>query len=324
MKITIRRWLQLSCLLLLLSLAALARAQGYPNRPVILVSPFPPGGGNDLISRTIAAPMSKNMGQNVVVENRPGAETVVGMTSVARAAPDGYTLILTSSTLAINVTLNPKLPYTPRDFEAISLVGNTPYIITLNTSSPIRSMADYVAQAKAKPGEVFAGSASLASRLGIELLNFQLGVKITHVPYKGAGAAVTDLMAGRLSSMFATPPSVLTFLKSGKLKGIGVTGPARSPTVPDQPTVSEALKLPGYEASTWYGIVGPARMPQDIVHRLSAEVVKALDDPPTRERLVSQAIDVAGSTPEQFKAYIESETDKWAKVIKFAGVTPEE
>ena len=304
--------------------AGAAMAQAYPARPVIFVSPFPPGGGNDLISRTIAVPLSKGLGQSVIVENRPGAETAVGMHTVAQAAPDGYTVILTSSTFAINATLNPKLPYTQKDFDPISLIGSTPYILTVNAASPLKTVNDLMAQARAKPGEVFAGSASLASRLAIELLNFQSDAKITHVPYKGAAMAVTDLMSGRVAVIFGTPPTVLNHIKAGKLRGIGVTSAKRFSTQPDLPTVAESLKLPGFEASTWYGVIAPARTPADILRRLSAEIIKAVEDPAARDRLLTQGIDVAGNTPEQFRAYIAAETEKWAKVIKFAGVTPEE
>lgn len=304
--------------------AGAALAQSYPTKPVIFVSPFPPGGGNDLISRTIAIPLAKGLGQNVIVENRPGAETAVGMHTVARAAPDGYTVILSSSTFAINATLNPTLPYTQKDFDPISLIGSTPYILTVGAASPLKSVNELMAQARAKPGEVFAGSASLASRLAIELLNFQSDAKITHVPYKGAAMAVTDLMSNRVAVVFATPPTVLNHIKAGKLRGIAVTSAKRFSSQPDLATVSDALKLPGFEASTWYGVLAPARTPGDILRRLSAEIIKAVEDPAARERLLTQGIDVAGNTPEQFRAYIAAETDKWAKVIKFAGVKPEE
>lgn len=311
-------------LLPMLITAGAAMAQAYPARPVIFVSPFPPGGGNDLISRTIAIPMARGLGQNVIVENRPGAETAVGMHTVARSAPDGYTVILSSSTFAINATLNPTLPYTQKDFDPVSLIGSTPYILTVSAASPLKSVNDLMAQARARPGGVFAGSSSLASRLAIELLNFQTDTKITHVPYKGAAMAVTDLMSSRIGVMFGTPPTVLNHIKAGKLRGIAVTSAKRFSTQPDLPTVSEALKLPGFEASTWYGVLAPARTPTVILRRLSSEIMKAVEDPAARDMLLTQGIDVAGNSPEQFKAYIASETEKWARVIKFAGVKPEE
>jgi len=304
-------------------LSGVAAAQSFPNKPITFVSPFPPGGGNDLISRSVAAPMSKDLGQNVVVENRPGAETSLGMSSVARSAPDGYTVILTSSTFAINATLNPKLPYTQKDFEPVALLGSTPYIVTVNAASPIKTMNDLVSMARVKPGQVFHAGASLASKLGLELLNLQSKVQITHVNYKGAGLAATDLVGDRVTFMMATPPTVLNLIKAGKLRAIAVSSVAASSLAPGQPTVADALKIPGFEVGTWYGILAPANTPADIVRRLNVAANKATSDPVARERMESQGIDVAGSTVEQFKAYIQTETEKWAKVIKFANVMPD-
>lgn len=300
-----------------------AAAQAFPTKPIIFVSPFPPGGGNDLISRSVAIPMTKDLGQNVVVDNRPGAETAVGMSSVARAAPDGYTVILTSSTFAINATLNPKLPYTQKDFEPVALLGSTPYIVTVSAASPIKTMNDLIAMARSKPGGVFHAGASLASKLGLELLNLQSQVQITHVNYKGAGLAATDLVADRVTFMLATPPTVLNLIKSGKLRAIAVTSTGPAGVAPGQPTVADALKMPGFEVGTWYGIIAPARTPADIVRRLNAAANKATSDPVARERMESQGIDVTGLTPEQFKTYIQVETEKWGKVIKFANIKPE-
>ncbi len=298
-----------------------ACAQSYPVRPLHLVSPFPPGGGNDVISRALANGMTRHIGQSVIVDNRPGAETVVGMSMVAKAAPDGYTLIMTSSTYAINPTLNPGLPYTVKDFEPVSLIGSAPLILTTNPSLPLSSVADIIVLAKAKPGQVFAGSASLASRLAIELLNMMAGVKVVHVPYKGTALAATDLMGNRVHLTFASAPGVLPHIKTGKLRGIAVTGASRSQVMPDLPTVAE--RLPDFEASTWYGVLVPAGTSPDIVRRLGADIAKALAEPDVRERLITQGIDVAGSTPEQFKSYVQAEIVKWAKVIKFADVRPD-
>ncbi len=304
-------------------LSGVAVAQAFPTKPITFVSPFPPGGGNDLISRSVAVPMTKDLGQNVVVENRPGAETSLGMSSVARSAPDGYTVILTSSTFAINATLNPKLPYTQKDFEPVALLGSTPYIVTVNAASPIKTMNDLVSMARAKPGQVFHAGASLASKLGLELLNLQSKVQITHVNYKGAGLAATDLVGDRVTFMMATPPTVLNLIKSGKLRAIAVSSAAPSSLAPGQPTVADALKIPGFEVGTWYGILAPANTPADVVRRLNAAANKATSDPVARERMESQGIDVAGSTVDQFKAYIQIETEKWGRVIKFANVKPE-
>jgi tripartite-type tricarboxylate transporter receptor subunit TctC len=297
----------------------------YPARPIRLISPFTPGGGNDLVSRTIALAVSRNVGQSIVVDNRPGANTIVGMELVAKAAPDGYTLITTSSTQAINATLYPKLPYDSiAGFAPICRVGSSPLIVVVPPASAIRTVADLIAAARAKPHELAYPSAGTgnATQLGGELFAAMAGVKLTHVPYKGSGPGLTDLAAGRLAVAFSTALSVMPFVKSGRLRAIAVTSSARSSFAPELPTVAEA-GLAGYEASTWYGILAPAGTPRAVVTRLNAEVVRALTLPEVRERLVAQGIDAVGDTPQQFAAYIRSEIDKWAKVIKATGVTAE-
>ncbi|HEV7821690.1 MAG TPA: tripartite tricarboxylate transporter substrate binding protein, partial [Burkholderiales bacterium] len=300
-----------------------AADSGYPARPIRLISPFTPGGGNDLVSRTVALAMSRNVGQSIVVDNRPGANTIVGMELVAKAAPDGYTLIMTSSTQAINATLYPKLPYDSiKSFAPVTIVGSSPLIIAVPPSSPIKSVTDLIAAARAKPGELTYPSAGTgnATHLGGELFASMAGVTLTHVPYKGSGPGLTDLSAGRLAVAFSTALSVVPFVKGGRLRAIAVTSNARSAFMPDLPTVAES-GLPGYEAGSWYGVVAPARTPQPIVARLHAEIIKVLALPDVRERLVSQGIDPVGNTPDQFAAYIRAEIVKWAKIIKSTGVT---
>jgi tripartite-type tricarboxylate transporter receptor subunit TctC len=302
-----------------------AADSGYPARPIRLISPFTPGGGNDLVSRTVALAMSRNVGQSIVVDNRPGANTIVGMELVAKAAPDGYTLIMTSSTQAINATLYPKLPYDSiKSFAPVTIVGSSPLIIAVPPSSPIKSVTDLIAAARAKPGELTYPSAGTgnATHLGGELFASMAGVTLTHVPYKGSGPGLTDLSAGRLAVAFSTALSVVPFVKGGRLRAIAVTSNARSAFMPDLPTVAES-GLPGYEAGSWYGVVAPARTPQPIVARLHAEIIKVLALPDVRERLVSQGIDPVGNTPDQFAAYIRAEIVKWAKIIKSTGVTAE-
>ena len=304
---------------------AMAADQGYPARPIRLISPFTPGGGNDLVSRSVALAMSKNIGQSIVVDNRPGANTIVGMELVAKAAPDGYTLVMTSSTQAINATLYPKLPYDSiKSFAPVTLVGSSPLIIAVPVSSPIKSVTELIAAARAKPGELAYPSAGTgnATHLGGELFASMAGVTLTHVPYKGSGPGLTDLSAGRLAVCFSTALSVVPFMKSGRLRAIAVTSSARSSFVPDLPTVAES-GLPGYEASTWYGVIAPAGTPRAIVTRLHSEIVKVLTLPEVRDRLSAQGIDPVGNTPEQFAAYIKSEIVKWAKIIKTTGVTAE-
>jgi tripartite-type tricarboxylate transporter receptor subunit TctC len=304
---------------------AVAAGTVYPARPIRLISPFTPGGGNDLVSRAVALAVSKNIGETIVVDNRPGANTIVGMEMVAKAAPDGYTLIMTSSTQAINATLYPKLPYDSiKSFAPVCLVGSSPLIIAVPPASPIRSVVELIAAAKAKPGELTYPSAGTgnATHLGGELFAAMAGITLTHVPYKGSGPGLTDLIAGRLSVVFSTALSVMPFIKSGRLRAIAVTSSARSSLMPELPTVAES-GLPGYEASTWYGVLAPAATPRAIVTRLNAEILKVLALSEVRERLSSQGIDPIGNSPEQFAAYVQSEIGKWAKVIKATRVKAE-
>ena len=307
------------------STCAMAADVAYPSRPIRLISPFTPGGGNDLVSRAVAVEMTKNIGQSVVVDNRPGANTIVGMELVAKAAPDGYTLIMTSSTQAINATLYPKLPYDSiKSFAPVSLVGSSPLIIAVPTASPLKSVTDIINAARAKPGDLKYPSAGTgnATHLGGELFASMANVKLTHVPYKGSGPGLTDLSAGRLEVCFSTALSVVPFVKGGRLRAIAVTSAKRSSFIPDLPTVAES-GLPGYEASTWYGVIAPAGTARGVVVRLNAEIVKVLQVPDVRERLIAQGIDPVGNSPDEFAAYIKSEIGKWAKIIKSTGVTAE-
>jgi len=305
--------------------AGSAATPDYPVRPIRLISPFAPGGGNDIISRTLGLAVSRDVGQSIVVDNRPGANTIIGMETVAKAAPDGYTLIMTSSTQAINATLYPKLPYdSMRDFSPVCLVGSSPLIVAVPASSPIRNITELIAAAKANPGELTYPSAGTgnATHLGGELFSSMAGITLVHVPYKGSVPGINDLIAGRLSVVFSTSPSVLPFVKSGKLRAIAVTSSKRSSVMPELPTVAES-GLPGFEAGTWYGVLAPAGTSRSVVMRLNAAIVKALALPEVTERFAAQAIDPIGSTPEQFSAYVKSEIVKWAKVIKTSGVKPE-
>lgn len=307
-----------------LQMPAYAATAEYPSRPLRLVSPFSPGGGNDFVSRTMAAAMAKDLGQTVVVDNRPGANTIVGMEVVAKSAPDGYTLITTSSTQAINATLYPKLPYDSiKSFQAISLVGSSPLIIAVPAASAITSIPALIAAAKAKPGELSYPSAGTgnSTHLGGELFAAMAGISLLHVPYKGSAPGITDLIAGRMAVVFSTSASVLPHVKSGRLRALATTGARRSAVSPDLPTVAES-GLPGYEASSWYGIIGPAGMPRPVVTRLHGTIVKAIADPDIRQRLIAQGIDPVGNTPEAFAAYVRSEIVKWAKVLQIAGVKP--
>ena len=297
-------------------------ADDFPARPIRLVSPFAPGGGNDLVSRTLAQALAKNIGQSVVVDNRPGATSIIGMELIARSAPDGYTLVMTSSTLAINVTLYPRLPYDSiRDFSPVSLVATTPLILAVHPSQPVTTVAELIALAKAKPGELFFPSAGTgdAPHLAAELFNIVAGVKLVHVPYKGAAIGINDLVAGRLALMFGTSPTTLPYVRAGRLRAIAVTGLKRSAVMPELPTVAES-GLPGYESGSWYGVLAAAKTPHAVVARLAAEISSALQSADVRERLKAQGVDPVGNSPEQFAAYIKLEIVKWAKVMQAANI----
>jgi tripartite-type tricarboxylate transporter receptor subunit TctC len=304
--------------------AASSAAADFPVRPIRLISPFAAGGGNDILSRTMANAITKDVGQSVVVDNRPGANTIIGMDIVAKAMPDGYTLIMTSSTQAINATLYPKLPFDSiRDFAPVCLIGSSPLVVAVPAPSSIKTVPQLIAAAKAKPGELTYPSAGTgnATHLAGALFASMAGVTLTHVPYKGSGPGITDLIAGRHAAVFSTAPSVLPHVKSGRLRALAVTSGTRSPNIPDLATVAES-GLPGYEATTWYGIVTAAGTPRPIVMRLNAVIVKAIALPEVHTILTTQGVDPVGNSPDQFAAYLRSEITKWAGVIKTSGAKP--
>jgi tripartite-type tricarboxylate transporter receptor subunit TctC len=310
-------------LLLLLAAANAGAADGsFPTKPIRFISPFAPGGGNDTISRVLAQAMSRNIGQSVIVENRPGANTIIGMEIVAKAPPDGYTLIMTSSSLTINATLYPKLPYdSARAFAPVSLIASTPLIVVVHPSLPAKSIRELIGLAKAKPGELFypvSGVGNISNLAG-ELFNLMAGVKLVSVPYKGAAPGLNDLLGGRVSVGFNSALATMPHIKSGRLRAMAVTGSSRMSGMPDVPTVAEA-GMPGYEASTWYGVLAPAGTPGPIVQQLSVETARALKANEVRSPLLAQGLEVVGSTPEQFAAHIRAEMVKWAKVIKATGM----
>ncbi len=318
-------WCGVLSLLSVMAADAIGAAPAFPSRPLRLVSPFSPGGGNDFLSRTMAGAMTPDLGQSVVVDNRPGANTAIGMDIVAKSAPDGHTLIMTSSTQAINATLYPNLPYDSiKSFQPISMVGTNPLIVAVPTASSITNIGALIAAAKVRPGELTYPSAGTgnATHLGGELFATMAGVKLLHVPYKGSAPGITDLIAGRLSVVFSTPASVLPQIKAGRLRALATTGSRRSSLAPDLPTVAES-GVPGYEAASWYGIVGPAGIPRPVVLRLHASIKHALGQGDVRRAIIGQGIDPVGNTPDEFAAYVTSEISKWAKVLKSAGVKPE-
>jgi len=305
--------------------AAGATAQNYPARPVRLIVPSSPGGGTDISARIIAPRLSEYLGQQVVVENRPGAGTMIGGEVVARSAPDGYTLLMGISTLAINPAIYRKVPYDAlRDFAPVSQAVALPNVLVAHPSLPVKTVKELVAFARARPGQINFASAGLGTspHLSMELFLSMTGLKMVHVPYKGSGPGVTDLVAGHVPLMMPNMLSALPHIKSGRLRALGVTSAKRASRASDIPTIAEA-GVPGYEAVQWYGVLAPAGTPRPVITRLHAEVVRVLQQPDIRERFLSDGAEAVGSSPEEFAAFIRAETAKWAKVIKDAGLRPE-
>jgi len=303
-------------------IATVASAQSYPNRAIRLVVPFPAAGTTDILARAAAQKLTEAFGQSVVVDNRPGAAGNIGSDLVAKSAPDGYTLLMgTVGTHAINPSLYSKMPYDHvKDFVPVVLVAGVPNVLVVNPALPVNSVADLIKLAKDKPGQInFASSGSGTSiHLSGELFKTMAGVDITHIPYKGSSPALTDLMGGQVQIMFDNLPSALPQIKAGKLRAIAVTSLKRAPVLPDVPTISES-GLPGFEASSWFGVLAPAGTPAPIVARINAEVNKWLQSAEAREKLLSQGAEAAGGSPEQFANHIRAESEKWAKVVKASG-----
>jgi tripartite-type tricarboxylate transporter receptor subunit TctC len=297
-------------------------AAAYPDRPIRLIVPSAAGGGPDTVARLIAAEFTKQMGQQVVVDNRPGGAFTIGMDAIAKAAPDGYTIGYASvGPLAINRSLLPKMPYDPdRDLQAIGQVGMSQCIVGVTPSAPFKTVGELIAYAKKNPDRLTHGSSGNGSidQLSAELFKMMTGTHMVHVPYKTGAQAVTELIAGQVNLMFANLPSIWTHVKSGKVRALAVTGPRRSPGFPEVPTVAEA-GVPGYEAVTWGGIVTPAGVPKAIVARLNTEVNTAIATPTFKEKYGAIGNEPLGGTPEQFAAFIRKESAKWAEVVKHVG-----
>ena len=307
---------------LLALFAVIASAQTYPTKPIRLVVPFPPGGATDILARDVAQKLTEAWGQQVIVDNRPGAGGNIGSELVAKSAPDGYTLEMgTVGTHAINASLYAKMPYDHvKDFAPVILVAGVPNVLVVNPAVPANSVAELIAYAKANPGKLnFASSGNGTSiHLSGELFKVMAGVQMTHVPYKGSSPALQDLLGGQVQLMFDNLPPSLPQIKAGKLRALAVTSLARAPALPDVPTMAEA-GLPGYEASSWFGVLAPAGTPPAIVAKLNAEIAKWLATPEAKEKLSKQGANAAGGTPEDFAKHIAAETAKWAKVVKDSG-----
>jgi tripartite-type tricarboxylate transporter receptor subunit TctC len=309
-------------LLAVLAVAAPAQAQSYPDKPIKLVVPFAPAGATDVLARIVGQKLSELEKQPVIVDNRAGAGGNIGSDAVAKAAPDGYTLLMGAvGTHAINVSLYKKMPYDPvKDFIPVVLVATVPNVLVVPASLPVNSVKELIAYGKANPGKLNFGSSGNGTSIHLsgELFKSMTGMDMQHVPYKGSGPATVDLLSGQVQMMFDNLPSAMPNIKSGKLKALAVTSAKRSPSLPDVPTIAEA-GVPGYEAPSWFGILVPKGTPPEIVAKLNTDINKILAMPDTKKKFLEQGAEPAGGTPEQFAALINSEIPKWAKVVKASG-----
>jgi tripartite-type tricarboxylate transporter receptor subunit TctC len=305
----------------LLACAGHGNAQSYPNKPVRFLVGFVAGGTNDIVARALAQKLTENMGQSVVVENRGGANTAIATEAGARAAPDGYTILLNAPGHATNPALM-KLPFDPmNDFAFVSLVAEAQNIVVMHPLFPPRTVHELIALSKKRPGQInFASSGTGTTvHLSAELFQHMTGTRWVHIPYKGGGPAVVELMAGQTQIMFANMPTAIQYVRDGRLRALAVTGARRAAAAPDLPTVAES-GVPSYEVTAWYGVSAPAKTPRAIIDRLHGEIVRAINAPDLRERLISQGADPIHRTPEEYTAFVQSEIVKWAKVIKAAGI----
>jgi tripartite-type tricarboxylate transporter receptor subunit TctC len=307
------------------TLAVAQPADPYPSKPVRLILPFPPGGGTDILGRLIGERLAAGLGQPVVAENRGGAGGNVGAEAAARSAPDGYTIILAATTLAISPGLYAKLGYDPiRDFAPISLVATVPNVMVTHPSVPARTLQEFIALARAQPGAMNFGSggSGTSNHLGGELFNIVAGVKLVHVPYKGVNLAMNDVLAGNVQLVLIGIPAAAPNIRSGRLRALAVLARERSAALPEVPTAAEA-GLPDFDVTTWYGVLAPAGTPRPIVMRLNADLVRIMHSPDLKERLATMATEPRTSTPEEFAAYIKQEMARWAEIVRKAGIKAE-
>lgn len=296
-------------------------SQGWPNRPIRYIVPYPPGAFNDSLARIMSAELPKYLGQPVIVENKPGGNTLIGTEAAVKSAPDGYTLFGAALPFSVIQSLY-KLSFdVTRDFAPITLAGTTPNLLVANTNVPVNSVKELIAAAKAKPGGLNYASTGNGSsnHLSFELFKSMTGTQVTHVPYKGSAPAVTDLIAGQVQLMFDNTPNVLPHVKAGKIKALAISSKKRSALAPDVPTVDEA-GVPGYDVTVWFGILAPAGTPKEIVQRLNAEMVKVMRTPEVMDRFQKAGVDTVASSPEEFGAFLKGEVARWAKVVQDAGI----
>jgi len=311
----------LLCVAALASGSGIAGAQTYPERPIRVIVPFSPGGAVDGPMRLLAQEMSKKLGQQVVVENKPGAGATIGSELVAKAPADGYTLLLASQTNAISASLYRALAYDPiEDFAPIALIGREPGVLVVHPALPVTTAAEFIAYAKARPGKVDYASSGNGSgqHLFMALFASMTDLKLNHVPYRGSGQATTDLLGGTVAASIPGTAGMVGHIKAGKLRPLAVTGTKRSPQLPDVPTMAEA-GVPGYEAYVWLGLMAPKATPQSIITRLNREVVAALATPEVRAYMATAGIEIVGSTPAEFGVFFRAERDQWAKVVRETG-----
>ena len=307
----------------LLCMAALsASAQGYPTKPIKMIVPFPPAGSTDLSARAVAGKLQERLGQPVVIENKPGAGGNIGGEQAAKSPADGYTLFVgTVGTNAINASLYSKMPFDhQKDFAPVILLSKTPNVLVVNPSLPVNSVADVIKLAKSKPGELTFASSGVGTSIHMsgELFKAMAGLQMTHVPYKGSGPMLIDLISGQVNMAFDNLSAAIQHIKAGKLKALATTGATRAPTMPDLPTVQEA-GLAGYDSTSWNAIFAPAGTPKDVVDRLNRELNAILGTPETRKFFADQGAEAGGGTPDQLAAFVRAETAKWSKVVKDSG-----
>lgn len=298
-------------------------AAEFPTKPIRLVIGFAPGGGTDTTARALSTKLSASVGQQVIVDNRPGHSGTIAAEIVTKATPDGHTVLLGTIALAVNPSLTAKMPFdTLKDLAPVTRAADSTNILVVHPSVPAKSVKELIALAKAKPLNGGSSGIGGTGHLAVELFNLQAGTKITHVPYKGGGPAMVDLLGGQINLIFATAASSIGHIKAGKIRPLAVTTAKRSALVPDLPTIAEA-GLPGFEANNWNGFFVPAKTPRPIINRLNKELTSVLSQPDIKETLFKQGLDAAPGTPEEFGTYLKSEMAKWAKVIKAAGIKPQ-
>jgi tripartite-type tricarboxylate transporter receptor subunit TctC len=303
-----------------LPLQAAAQADRYPNKPIRMLVPFAPGGGTDIMARLVAANMSATLGQQVIVDNRAGGGGTIGAETAVRAAPDGYTVIMVSGSYGTNAALY-KLPYDPvKDIQPIVMIGDSGFVLALHPSVPAKTVPELIAHAKANPGKLNYASTGTGgiTHLTSELFDLMAGTKMTHIPYKGTGPALSDLLGGQVQLIFGAMPATIPHARSGKLRGIGVTTAKRAGPLPDVPAIAEFVK--GYESALWYGLWGPKGLPKPIIARWNEGVAQSLKTPEMQKRLAGDGVEPAGGPPEQFLNAIARDVEKWKKVVKAANI----